>query len=221
MINAHRGFTLLELLLAMALFAIVSLLGWRGLDSILASRPAVEAQSRAALELAAAWTQLETDLQAARGVHGLGRPANAISAPHIVAHPNSLSLLRNPADCPGCWEGVHYAISASAALTRASTGAQPTAERALAALNALAGNEASPATQATQATRATQHTLLTGVDGMRVAVWREAGEGAGGWASPNGAAPATRGRQAYKVEWRLAAPWEGWVSRSLLVDNRW
>ena len=61
-----RGFTLIELLIALALFSIMSLLAWRGLDTVLQSRAAVEAPGRAALELAAAWTQLEADLHAAR-----------------------------------------------------------------------------------------------------------------------------------------------------------
>jgi len=107
------GFTLVELLIALALFAIMSLLAWRGLDAVLQSRASVEAPGRAALALTAAWTQLETDLHAARGtgmIAPAGTPPGA-GTPHITASAQQLALLRVPAHCAGCWEGVVYDIS--------------------------------------------------------------------------------------------------------------
>ena len=111
--NAQRGFTLIELLIALGLFSIMSLLAWRGLDTVLQSRAAVDAPGRAALELAAAWTQLEADLHAARTARLIASSAGDVPAnppvPHIVASAQQIALLRAPAQCAGCWVGILYA----------------------------------------------------------------------------------------------------------------
>lgn len=226
------GFTLVELLVALALFGILSVLAWRGLDAILQSRASIEAPGRAALQLAAAWTQLEADVQAARGLRGTG--ANpAPTAPHILLGAQSLALLRNPASCAGCWEGVTYAITqrdGGTALVRRTTAPQRSAEAALAALESLMAN---PDTQ--KADAAADHAMLTGAEAMRVAVWRMAADGASGWAAAGaardtllnatgaqaGANPRPNVRRALKIDWRLTAPWEGWVSKVLVLENQW
>jgi general secretion pathway protein J len=57
------GFTLIELLVALALMALVSLLGWRGLDTVLRSRDRIVEQSDAMRSLSVAFGQLEEDLR--------------------------------------------------------------------------------------------------------------------------------------------------------------
>ncbi len=214
----ERGFTLIELLIALALFSIMSLLAWRGLDTVLQSRAAVEAPGRAALELAAAWTQLEADLHAARTAAQSVQPA-----PHITASAQQLTLLRAPAHCAGCWEGVVYDITqrdGDTVLRRRATAAYSDAEAARTALSQLTAN-----------TRpATEHVLLRGATKMRIGAWREL-SGAGAWqalgATGENVFPATSAstqspaKAALKIEWQLAAPWDGWVSKIVLLENRW
>jgi general secretion pathway protein J len=220
------GFTLIELLIALALFGIMSLLAWRGLDTVLQSRGAVEAPGRAALQLAAAWTQLETDLHAARATGTVTPAATPAStpAPHIAANTQQLALLRAPAHCAGCWEGVVYDVAqhdGEAVLRRRTTALHTDAAAAQAELDALARQ---PAT-------AGGHVLLRGAGGMRLSAWRVAAEGVGAWVTlgaaaenvfPAGAAQRQSGvKSALKVEWQLAAPWDGWVSKVVLLENRW
>lgn len=57
------GFTLIELLVALGLMAVVSLLGWRGLDTVLRSRDGIVEQSDAMRALSIAFGQLEDDLR--------------------------------------------------------------------------------------------------------------------------------------------------------------
>lgn len=217
------GFTLLELLVALSLFSIMSLLAWRGLDTVLQSREAVEAPGRTALELAAAWTQLEMDLHAARATGELtAGPANA-NAPYILASAQRLSLLRGSAACTGCWEGVAYDLAlrdGNTVLRRRTTALHTDAAAALSALTLLA--------QQTDGTL--EHILLRGAGNMRIAAWRVSAEGLGAWvplgATAENVFPAAAQRQgriksALKVEWQLAVPWEGWVSKVVLLENRW
>ena len=230
LMHQRRGFTLIELLIALALFSIMSLLAWRALDTVLQSRAAVETPGRAALQLAAAWTQLETDLQAARSARLMvSSAATSVAAPHIVASAQQLTLLRAPAQCAGCWEGVVYDIAqrdGETMLRRRSSGLFATSEAAQVALTALA-----------QSSTGGQHVLLRSAASIRIAAWRESPEGLGAWlplgaasASIFPAAPATpappalpqgREKNALKVEWLLGAPWDGWVSKVVILENRW
>lgn len=220
-----QGFTLIEMLIALALFGLLSLLAWRGLDTILASRVSVQAPAEAALALQAAWTQVAADLQAARTLRA-NAPAAPTGLPYIKVSTHSLTLLRNPAGCTGCWEGVHYDTRSGKHLIRKTTGAHPTMDGALAALNALENNAI---------TGGLGHIVLTDVEDMRIEIWRDSTAGTG-WSMAGtqpetlaklaAAAPVLSGatpvsQQALKIEWRLGAPWAGWMSRVFLVDNRW
>jgi len=57
-----RGFTLLELLVAIAVLAIVSIIAWRGLDSLVKTRERLEPAGTDARALLAAFGQFERDL---------------------------------------------------------------------------------------------------------------------------------------------------------------
>lgn len=59
----HAGFTLVELLVALGLMAVVSLLGWRGLDTVLRTRDRIVEHSDAMRALSTAFSQLEEDLR--------------------------------------------------------------------------------------------------------------------------------------------------------------
>lgn len=59
----NRGFTLIELLIATSLLAVLALLAWRGLDSILLSRQRIVAASDELRSLTLAFAQLDEDLR--------------------------------------------------------------------------------------------------------------------------------------------------------------
>lgn len=235
----RRGFTLIELLIALALFSVMSLLAWRGLDAVLQSRAAVETPARAALELAAAWTQLEADLMAARATASAPtQPDRAVTpnapAPMIEASAQQLALLRAPSQCAGCWEGVVYDVAGmdgDRALRRRSTAAYEDAESAHAALAALMMYSTSVPDHANLPAGTTEHVLLRGAAGMRISAWRTSPDGLSAWA-PLGSSSANimaatsaqrnnSATNALKVDWQLRAPWDGWVSKVILLENRW
>lgn len=64
--RASRGFTLLELLVAIAIFAILALMAYGGLDSVLNQRRAVEQRLDQIAQLQKAYMRLRTDLQQIR-----------------------------------------------------------------------------------------------------------------------------------------------------------
>jgi general secretion pathway protein J len=58
-----KGFTLVELLVAISILAIVAVLGWRGLDGIIRSRGALTAQMEQTRGLQLAFAQLQNDCE--------------------------------------------------------------------------------------------------------------------------------------------------------------
>jgi general secretion pathway protein J len=77
-----RGFTLVEMLVALAIFGILSLVGYRALDGVLVTRERVSAEYAYWRDVARAMTLLERDLQrvAARPI----REASAVEAAPLV-----------------------------------------------------------------------------------------------------------------------------------------
>lgn len=63
MARRDAGFTLLELLVAVALMAILSVLSWRGLESVLRSREHITAASTQLRSLVVAFAQMDDDLR--------------------------------------------------------------------------------------------------------------------------------------------------------------
>lgn len=59
---AEQGFTLIEVMVAMLLMAIVSLIAWRGLDSVTRADTHLKASSEQSLDLLRALNQLERDV---------------------------------------------------------------------------------------------------------------------------------------------------------------
>ena len=111
-----RGFTLLEVLIAISLMAVLAVLGWRGLDSVLVTR---ERLTRASADLAAlsvCFTQMEEDLRRAWPVRLLGLPVPAVgfSVPQADEPAAPLQLLREPpaGGVPGTVQRVSYRLRA-------------------------------------------------------------------------------------------------------------
>jgi general secretion pathway protein J len=75
---ASRGFTLIELLVAATLLAVLAVLSWRGLDTVLASRDRLAAASDELRSLTLAFAQLDEDLRRSWPVRLLRLPVPAI-----------------------------------------------------------------------------------------------------------------------------------------------
>lgn len=63
--KASRGFTLVELLVAVTVFAVVAMLAWRGLDAIVRARRVLDGQASDLAMLQRAMARFEQDLDAA------------------------------------------------------------------------------------------------------------------------------------------------------------
>ncbi|MCO5105875.1 MAG: prepilin-type N-terminal cleavage/methylation domain-containing protein [Burkholderiaceae bacterium] len=93
--RAARGFTLLELLVAVALLSVLAVLTWRGMDSVLRGRDRIVASSDDLRALTVAMTQMEEDLRRSWPIRLLGLAEPSIS--FSIAgdrEPPSLGLLR-------------------------------------------------------------------------------------------------------------------------------
>lgn len=89
--NSH-GFTLIELLVAISILAIVAVLGWRGLDSIVRSRVALNAELEQTRALQLTFAQLQSDC--AHIVNPLNYP-NLPEGRSSWIEPQRLILIRN------------------------------------------------------------------------------------------------------------------------------
>lgn len=64
--NSQRGFTLLELMVVIGIFALLAVMAYGGLDSVLSTRKAVEASMTRTAEWQKAYQRLRNDLQQVR-----------------------------------------------------------------------------------------------------------------------------------------------------------
>ena len=64
----HRGFTLVELLVAISILAIVAVLGWRGLDGVVRARITLTEQIEATRGMQLAFAQMQSDCEHLAGV---------------------------------------------------------------------------------------------------------------------------------------------------------
>ncbi|NVD97036.1 type II secretion system protein J [Massilia sp. BJB1822] len=85
---SRSGFTLVELLVAIAVLAIVAVLGWRGLDGIVRSRQTLTGQMEQARGMQLAFAQMESDLEQLASKELLQQREN------LVADSEGLTLVR-------------------------------------------------------------------------------------------------------------------------------
>lgn len=90
--SKHQGFTLVELLVAISILAIIAVLGWRGLDSISRSRVALTAELEQTRGLQLTFAQIESDC--AHLVNPLNYP-NLPESRSSWIDPQTFILIRN------------------------------------------------------------------------------------------------------------------------------
>jgi general secretion pathway protein J len=163
--NGTRGFTLLELLVAITVLSIVSIIAWRGLDSLIRTRERLEPEAIDVRALLTTFGQMERDLSQVTNPKFLGLS----QSPVIVSAAEGSTLLQlariapATADRPTEVQTVYYRV-ADGTLTRQAT-------------------VALPAFQTVPTDRLESARLLTNVRTLYVRTWSPNG----GWIDPNAA----------------------------------
>ncbi len=108
-----RGFTLLELLVAVALMGILAVLCWRGLDSVLRSRDRITAASEEVRALSTAFAQIDEDLRRSWPVRLFDmkqRPVSFVPGLRDIDPPLMVVLREGPALEPTMLQQVVYRV---------------------------------------------------------------------------------------------------------------
>lgn len=84
-IRRQRGFTLLEIMIALTIFAVISTLAWQILDGAMRTSSATEASAAKLNQLQRAWSLMERDF------YQLQARARATSRIHFVREMTALS----------------------------------------------------------------------------------------------------------------------------------
>jgi general secretion pathway protein J len=175
-----RGFTLVELLVAISILAIVAVLGWRGLDGIVRARVALTQQMETTRGMQLAFAQMQSDCE-----HIAQRDV-VDQRPYLLVGADRFTLVREvfTENQPSRLQVVAYRIVNGTLMRRES---QPT--RDLIQLDALWQAVTSDADNNPAVA------LQTGVTGMQVATWlnnawRQGGVDPGANAAGTAQAPA-------------------------------
>jgi general secretion pathway protein J len=223
MMRRTRGFTLLELLVAAMVLAVMAALSWRGLDGVARGRDAVRASSAASAQLALCMQQLRADVDNA---HDSGRDLPAVSVAAngdlliVRRAPGSVVTLdgRPPRDA-GLLQVVRWGLRDGVWKRWAST---PLGQRgALLAAMRQPGTVGLP--------------MLDGISSARFLVFRYAGSGllqqSGAWVNPYSAADTAASSPAQQAALRTPAglrvtlkcaggALRGTIVRAFLLENR-
>lgn len=154
----QTGFTLVELLVAIGILAIVAVLGWRGLDGIVRSRVALTEQMETTRGMQLAFAQMQSDCEHAAG------PDILDQRPFLQAAPDRLTLVRTATieNEPSRLQVVSYRVVGGMLTRRESP-----VTRDLAQLDQLWQAAVSDIDTAT-----TPVTLQAGVVAMQVLTWQ-------------------------------------------------
>src|SRR5690606_34755183 len=107
------GFTLLELLVAVALLSVLAVLSWRGMDSVLRSRDRIVEASDDLRALSVAFAQMEQDVRGtwAVGLLGLPEPSIAFTVRGDPPQPEMALLREASANLPLQLQHVRYRLN--------------------------------------------------------------------------------------------------------------
>jgi len=155
-----RGFTLVELLVAIAVLAIVAVLGWRGLDGIIRSRESLSSQMEQTRGMQLAFAQMESDF-----VH-LAPQADLNNRPNLLADTDRLTIVREvfAENDATRLQVVSYRVRDGVLTRRESASTRDLVQ--LDALWQAALNDTDPAPSVT---------LQAGVSGMALRLWKNDG----------------------------------------------
>jgi general secretion pathway protein J len=156
----RHGFTLVELLVAISILAIVAVLGWRGLDSIMRARTTLTTQMETTRGMQLAFAQLQSDCE------HITRPEILNGRPYLLIGNDRITMVRDvfTENQPSRLQVVAYRIVNGTVMRRESN-----VTRDLAELDALWQASASD----TDTGGAVG--LQDGVAGMQVLVWQNDG----------------------------------------------
>jgi general secretion pathway protein J len=158
-----RGFTLLELLVAITVLSVVSLISWRGLDTLVSTRERLEPEADDVRALLTAFGQMERDLAQVTNPKFLGLTASPVNV-SIADGTTMLQLARvapTSADRPTEVQTVYYRVVEGTLIRQATA--------------------ALPAFETTPTDRLESARLLGQVRLMQVRTW----SANGGWVDPN------------------------------------
>jgi general secretion pathway protein J len=151
------GFTLVELLVAISILAMVAVLGWRGLDGIVRARVALTEQMETTRGMQLAFAQMQSDLEHVAGQEIMDQ------RPYLLADQDRLTLVRvaSTENEPTRLQVIAYRVVDGTLTRRESAGT-----RDLKQLDALWKSM-------TNSTDSTQPVALqAGVNAMQVLYWQ-------------------------------------------------
>ncbi|RJG14707.1 PulJ/GspJ family protein [Massilia cavernae] len=160
MSHKARGFTLVELLVAISILAIVAVLGWRGLDGIVRARVALTDQMETTRGMQLAFAQMQSDSE------HMVSASEVQQRPTLQADAGGMTLVRNSytENGPSQLQVISYRIRDGVLLRRESIGTRDLIQLDMLWKSATSNADTTPPVA-----------LQSGVQAMQVEVWENNG----------------------------------------------